>query len=254
MLVAVACALSAAGGAEAQNPWADWLTRPETRPTLENPVPGGPPPTVDLDPWVGFASDPAGDSFGVAATPDITGFQSDYFYSRNTWQLTLTFDHSISPTSAGAADSIFGFIDVDLDADVSTGVTAASAIFCPPPPGGPVSSLGVEAFISIPSYDPVSGTTLMIDIGGGPDVEIPTTYGARSVTFDIPTSALQGNQKPEVLAVLGSLIEPTDCAPDEAVPLAPAGASVISVPTLDKLGLGLMILLLTVAALRLRRA
>lgn len=241
--------------AHASTPWSDWLAAPEERPSFENPIPGAPPPpSVDIEPIIGVSSDPTGDSFGSTPTPDLTALHSEYFYSRNTWQIALEFGHPITPLSAGQPDGVSGFLDIDLDANSATGEISAYAFFCPPPPGGPVNSLGVEAFIFVGSFDPATGTSLMILIDGGPPLSIPTTFESQSIVYDIPISTLQGQQKPEIQVVVGSLFEPTDCSPEDAVPLAPAAASVIAVPTLDSVGLAVMVLLMIGAALRLRRA
>lgn len=217
---------------------------------------GAPPPTQDVDPIVGTALDAVGDTFGAGSPQiDVTEMDMQYLYSSDTLLLSFTFADPIAPPSEALPESVFGIIELDTDADVTTGSPAFYPVFCPFDGGPTPTTLGVEMFIPISSYDPATGMSVLAPAGGGPDVMIATTFGPQSVTYEIPADLYGGYPAPEALAIVGTLPEPTDCSPDNAVPLAAAGVSVITVPTASELGLGLLALLLAMAAaVTLRRA
>src|SRR5262249_38004783 len=65
-------------------------------------------------------TDPTGDTFGSGPVQiDITS--TDAAGAAGTLTFTLTFANTISPASAAAANSIFGFIDIDVDRNPLTG-------------------------------------------------------------------------------------------------------------------------------------
>src|SRR5262249_40517050 len=65
-------------------------------------------------------ADPVGDTFGSGPVQlDITSI--DAVGAAGTLTFTLTFANTISPASSAAANSIFGFIDIDVDRNPLTG-------------------------------------------------------------------------------------------------------------------------------------
>ncbi len=69
-------------------------------------------------------TDPSGDTFGTGPVQvDITSY--DAIYSGGNTTFTIGFAGPISAASAFAANSLYGFIDLDLDRNASTGGFAA---------------------------------------------------------------------------------------------------------------------------------
>ena len=174
-------------------------------------------PTVScpVSPTVQFSvTDTVGDAFGngpirhditsVSATADAT-----------TFCLTVNFAGAIAPADSGSDHALAGFIDFDTDANPKTGTPGATDSFCPQPP-----RLGVETTLDLFS---VSQGQARMAPGGE---LVPVSFDTSSFTAAIPVSDLGGSTTFNAAMVLGTLAEPTDCAPDGAAFHSPDGSLV----------------------------
>ena len=231
-----------------------WLEQIPNTPSIPTPdTQGSAPPVMDVDPFIGEATDPVGDTFG-ALTPqiDLVGISFDHVLSQNNFELTLSFNGPIAPISSGLPEGLFGYVEFDIDAEISTGFVPAYNIFCPTTGPDPLPVvIGAEKGLILFAYNPVNSTTILSD--GSIFLEIPTTFGPQSVTYTFPEDSFNGYSAPEILVTVGTPMEFTDCGPEGPTPVAPAQAAVVTVPTMDHLGAALLVLLLTSAALLILR-
>ena len=174
-------------------------------------------PTVacPASPTVQFpVTDTVGDAFGngpvrhditsVSATADAT-----------TFCLTVNFAGAVAPADSGSDRAVAGFIDFDTDANPKTGTTGATDSFCPKPSG-----LGVETTLDLFSVS--QGQARMAPGGEA----VPVSFEKTSFTAAIPLLDLGGSATFNAAMVLGTLAEPTDCAPDGAAFHSPDGSLV----------------------------
>ncbi|MGE3298363.1 MAG: hypothetical protein AB7I68_13570 [Porticoccaceae bacterium] len=193
-------------------------------------------------------TDPTGDTFGTG-TPqhDITSFSADV--QGSDMVLTLTFAGTISPPDSGQPDALVGQIDIDRGPSAGDGPGATEA-FCPLP--GFAGT--VDAAVSIFSGTATSADFL--DNSTMATTPIVASYTANSATYRIPLAVLNAGATVDFGTVIGTIPEPTDCAPDGAVLSASTtAAAVAAVPVDGRLALLALGLLLTVVAgVALRRA
>jgi len=153
--------------------------------------------------------DPTGDAFlGFGIGPvkhDITSVSGSG--DSHTFCVTVNFAGPVAPADAFGSDRrVVGYIDFDTDSNPATGFFSNVDAFCPQPSG-----MGVESSLSMFS---VSGgfATLFSYFGGS--TQVPVVFGDTSFTAFIPVSALGGDSAFDFAMVLGSIYEPTDCAPN----------------------------------------
>ena len=181
--------------------------------------------TVNSATWsaasaTGVHPDPVGDTFGTGAVQhDVIEFGAET--EGGTLTLQMVFSGTISPPGSGNPDEIVGFIDMDRDNSALTGVPAFSSPFCAMLP-----VMGVEYLVFLTSYNPGAGTMdlLFIDeisMTGAIVGVVDATFAGNSFTIEVPLSLLEGYGPEEGIvdaaAVVGTLAEPTDCAPDSTV-------------------------------------
>ncbi|MGH7538905.1 MAG: Ig-like domain-containing protein [Gemmatimonadales bacterium] len=151
-------------------------------------------------------ADGTGDTFGAGAfQADVTTFSA----SQGSITFVIQFSSTISPASAGAANSVGGYLDIDADQDFTTGFTPNTDVFRP---GTGSTGMGAEFVVFL--FDNGNGTVSVFDavteVG-----TVPVTFGTTSMTFTVPQSLLGNDDgNVNVAAVLGSLSEPTDIAPN----------------------------------------
>lgn len=240
-LIGTTLAALAHSGAWASNSFRNggW-TPPASAPT--EPVPAGGPATR------ASTSDPIGDTFGsLSPQLDISAFSAST--DGSDLSLGLDFATPITPADSGQPDALFGFIDVDTDQNPTSGVVSAEDVFCPQPSG-----LGVEFVVDLGAYDSMTGTVGVYDSSSMMLVgSAPTVFGPTSVSVTVPLSLLGGSDGiDDVATVIGTMPEPTDCAPNGGALTSDMTAA--GVPTLNALGLILLGLLLpAIGFLRSRR-
>jgi hypothetical protein len=163
--------------------------------------------------------DPPDDSFfGFGIGPvkhEITAVTGEG--DATTFCLTVEFAGPVDPADAATDQSLAGFIDFDTDEDATTGFPSAADFFCPEPAG-----IGSEATLDM--FSVAGGTALLFTFKDV--VPVPVTFDASSFTAQIPLSALDGDNAFNLTMILGTLGEPTDCAPNGASIHSPDGAIV----------------------------
>jgi hypothetical protein len=178
-------------------------------------APATPTVTCPASPTVQFSvTDTVGDAFGSGAVRhDITSVSATA--DATTFCLTVNFAGAIAPADSGSDHAVAGFIDFDTDANPKTGTPGATDSFCPQPP-----RLGVETTLDLFS---VSQGQARMAPGGE---LVPMSFEESSFTAAIPVSDLGGSTTFNAAMVLGTLAEPTDCAPDGAAFHSPDGSLV----------------------------
>jgi hypothetical protein len=171
--------------------------------------------TCPASPTVQFSvTDTVGDAFGSGAVRhDITSVSATA--DATTFCLTVNFAGAIAPADSGSDHAVAGFIDFDTDANPKTGTPGATDSFCPQPP-----RLGAETTLDLFS---VSQGQARMAPGGE---LVPVSFEESSFTAAIPVSDLGGSTTFNAAMVLGTLAEPTDCAPDGAAFHSPDGSLV----------------------------
>ena len=165
-------------------------------------------------------ADPTGDTFGFE-TPQIDITSVSGGSDADTFCLTVEFDGPIDPPDAGTDRAVVGFVDFDTDGNLETGLASAPDFFCPDPAG-----LGVESEIDL-----FGASGLLIPISGPSDgsFAIPL-FDQSSFTLVIPLAALGGDDSFNFAMVLGTLSEPTDCAPNGGTVGCAGGACTLVPP------------------------
>jgi len=128
--------------------------------------------------------------------------------------ITMSFAAPIAPP-AGApppSNALFGYIDLDLDADAATGEISNVEQYGPMGAG---TELGIEAFLEIPDWDAVSQTISFHPFVGA-DTRVPIVFRTNGLTVTVP---LAPGFAPSVHvgAAIGNVSDPTDVAPNTMV-------------------------------------
>jgi hypothetical protein len=178
--------------------------------------------TVNSATWTAASSsgahlDPTGDTFGLGAVQhDITDFNATT--EAGILTLQMAFDGSISPPGSGNPDDVIGLIEIDRDGSTLTGLPIVLPIFCPSPP-----AMGTEFLLDLSTYNPGAGTVALLffdefTLTGTQVGSVNIAFGSDSFTINIPLSMIDVYGPEEgivnVGTVIGTVAEPTDCAPD----------------------------------------
>lgn len=151
--------------------------------------------------------DPLGDVhpvLGPGTSPDIVSYIGQLLPNSSLpYTFTVNLAGSIAPPSAYAPNSIFGYIDLDIDKNAATG---GNAPWGSNQPGGnswinyaidqgflagPPIALGSEYFVDLgseawnPGFVDIVATATNLPI-----LSVPITFGLNSFTLSIPQSAL----------------------------------------------------------------
>lgn len=158
-----------------------------------------------------MVGDPTGDTFGSGATQaDITELSANIV--DNTLVIGITFDGTISEPDSGQPNAIDGLVDIDTDQDGSTGLVP----FVDLATGNPTTGMGDEFHIDIFDYDGDDSTVSLVDdvANPGATMRVPISFTANSLTVTIPLALLDDDGALNIAAVMGSIAEPTDVAPN----------------------------------------
>jgi len=156
-------------------------------------------------------ADPVGDttiipvSQGMPRAIDLLSLRGDL--KRDSLILTLTFAEPVLHASANAANSLAGFIEIDIDDNRATGNTPASNFF------GGSANLGINYVVAISGDNPSRVDLLSArDSSSSP---VLSTFLGNVVTIRVPMAKLgrdDGNFS--VVGVIGTLDRPTDVFPN----------------------------------------
>ncbi|HEY7877582.1 MAG TPA: hypothetical protein VIC55_05125 [Gemmatimonadaceae bacterium] len=156
-------------------------------------------------------TDPVGDTITEAA--DAQAFMAvdarrvSGYVTRDSLILSIVFTAPIAPPAARAPNSVAAIVELDADADSTTGV---------PPYTGPFAGdahLGIEYVLVVPDE---AGTGVEVrDIVLQQTTSYPVRYDGDSLTVRLPITAVATFNTPlHLLAVTGTTQRPTDIVPD----------------------------------------
>jgi hypothetical protein len=151
-------------------------------------------------PPTGPISDPQGDTFGAGAVQlDLSSIDAVY---ASALTVTVEFYTPIEPASAGAANSVSGFVDMDTDQNAATGF--------------PEDNMGLEFFVDISSEQGGNVDVVSIDAGGGqmPAGSAPISFTSTSFTIVVPLAVINDDGMLNYDVFAGTVDEGTDIAPN----------------------------------------
>lgn len=151
------------------------------------------------------AVDPNGDT--LAPGPDLTALSA--CQSATTLTIRLDFASPIVEPPSGDLNVVLGYVDIDLDRNVATGVSSELENVPGAAPG-----LGVELRLTLFAYDPEAGVAPMRIIDTGDEVPVPVVFDAQSVTFTVPLPLGDAPSGVNLGTVVGNAEDATDLAPN----------------------------------------
>jgi hypothetical protein len=158
-------------------------------------------------------NDPAGDEFSTGASaglvpPDITRMTA--WRTSTDLVVEIAFVNDVVSDDTGGPNVVLGSLDIDVDQDPTTGVTANTDSF------GGATGMGMDFFISM--FMGGSGVYTVSDVSGPSPGTITPVFNANVMTLTIPLALLGGDDGLVDLAtVVGTSPEPTDVAPNTGV-------------------------------------
>jgi len=130
--------------------------------------------------------------------------------------ITLTLDHPVAAPSAGAFNSIGGYIELDTDQNPNTGEVPLVSRFL----GEPSPALGSDYYVDLFSEVLHSGFVEVFDtLGNNPVAMASVSHSENTLWVTIPLGALRRDDG--VLTydlIIGNLAEPTDWIPTSPEP------------------------------------
>jgi hypothetical protein len=192
-----------------------------------------------------FLTDPTGDTFGAGPVfLDITTYNAvtDLSLGNTTFTVnfapTVGFVNAIAPPSDFAGNSVIGFIDIDIDGTNAAVVTGTWGLplmggnnwinfFIPPNPGTPsipapnntLIALGDEFFVDLFSEAFNPSMVDVIDSNtNAVAFTVPITFNSTGFSVTVPLVGTTGNGALNFGLLMGTLVEPTDRAPNGASP------------------------------------
>ncbi len=184
------------------------------------------PDTPDFSFTVPDPSDDAFFGFGIGPVlHDITSVSGEG--DANTLCLTVEFAGPVDPADAETGQEVAGYIEFDIDEDPSTGFSGNADFFCPDRTG-----IGVDVFLDM--FTVLGGSASLFSSDFVIVAEVPVVFDENSFTAVIPLSALGGDNLFNFAMVLGTIPEPTDCAPNGGSIHSPDG-SIVPVLTIGSI-------------------
>jgi hypothetical protein len=168
--------------------------------------------TVNTATWQAFTAsgrgdDPSGDTIGAGPVQlDVVRF--DALADDQTLELELAFSASIRPAGTGQPNDLYGFVSFDIDQNPASGVPSPSSAFCPA-----AVPLGVEFVLDLGSHS--DGRMALINaISQQVAGLVDAVFEPTSVSVSIPNDLLAWSDDGivDLDTVIGTLVEPTDCA------------------------------------------
>ena len=167
--------------------------------------------------------DAQGDAGGTDPARDISYLAA--YNDGTSLVLTLQFWDPISPPNTGNTNEVVGFIDLDLDADPSTGEPSMALGV----------ELGWEASVDLFSWDNASGSVHIVDSTMAPLAtgRVQRFGNGLDVIVKLEDLGLSPGDVVNVGAVTGDVLSATDTAPDSGMPL-PSSDDVIYLADLNR--------------------
>jgi hypothetical protein len=168
------------------------------------------------------AADPVGDTLATGSTTapaaiDLRNVAVRYATSSVIFSFKFTFP--IVSAARAAANSLYGFFELDVDENTATGNPPAINLF------GGAASQGVEYHVD---FFTATDTSVAVVNTAGTTTRVPAVFNGDSVVVTIPLQVLgndDGNMS--LTAVFGTSDRPTDVFPNSGVALARVGAGAI---------------------------
>lgn len=155
--------------------------------------------------------DPQDDTFGLPATiHDIASFGSAV--SADSVSFTIEFYNSIAAPSAFTANSVVGYIDLDLDQNPLTGALAQKSVFSPHGDSG----LGTEFHVDLFSERFHAGEAEIVDTATFQPIGVAAvTYDASTMNVRVPLALLGGDALFNYGIIVGDFLDMSDEAPND---------------------------------------
>ena len=158
-------------------------------------------------------ADPAGDTLanqGSNATPALDVLRITGRYATGFMIVVVRFNRAVTSAITESAGSVYGYINFDVDENVSTGIAPASNSY------GGNATMGSEYFLSLFSTDTAS-TELVYT----PNVGAFTVIGRVRIRFDadsmmvlMPLNKIENDENVALTLVIGTEDRPTDVVPN----------------------------------------
>lgn len=153
-------------------------------------------------------TDPAGDTVAVdtPTVPALDAVSLEGSVSGSTVQIRIGFAGSITPWSKHQSNALDGYIDLDVDANIATGI--ASAV-------GDETGMGVDYYVDL--RDNGSGQVALINTQTRMYTMVTVTFSDTQVTVEVPRQLIVDESVGFfVAAVVGTKDRPiTDILPNE---------------------------------------
>jgi hypothetical protein len=181
--------------------------------------------------------DPQGDTFGAPDVAHDIEFV-DSQLSATSLTFTVGLFGNIAPPSAFAADSVVGFIDIDVDQDPLSGEQSNKSRLSP----NGDSNLGIEFYLDLFSERFNPGMVEVVDAASMQVIGLaPASFAATSLEVEVPLQWLGGDGIVNYGVIVGDFVDVSDEARNVGQPVAysvpePAGVFLFA------LGLGVVVL------------
>ena len=150
-------------------------------------------------------TDPAGDTLSTSTTSnsrahDLLMLRGDF--KRDSLILTMTFAGPVTSAAAGGATAVFGYVEIDIDENATTGTPSLRNGF------GAAATAGIDYIISLIGG---TATTVRVVAPGGVATAAAVAYSGNTLIMRIPMQALGSDDgRFAVVGAVGTLDRPTD--------------------------------------------
>lgn len=156
-------------------------------------------------------ADPAGDTLGASTLRNHDLRTTSGYVSDDSLSLTFEFANTIARGSAGATNSLYGFIEFDIDEDPGTGFVPIADSY------RTETGLGVEYAIIL-GEDSAGTSVILYDIGAAVDYAIPARFESNTVTVRLALSRINvADGRLAMVGVVGNQDDATDVLPNTGV-------------------------------------
>lgn len=156
-------------------------------------------------------TDPAGDTLGSSAFRNHDLRTTSGYISDDSLSITLEFAGAISRGSLGVANSLYGFVELDVDENPNTGYLPTTDSY------REETGLGVE-FVIVLGEDNEGTEVILYDIDANVDYVIPARFESNRVTVRVALSMIDvADGRLAMVGVVGNDDAATDVLPNTGV-------------------------------------
>lgn len=161
--------------------------------------------------------DPAGDTYSTGAStgvlPDVVRFEASRVDT--VLVVRIQFGSPMAPTARGGSNVVTGYVDIDADQNGGTGTQPATDVYRPAGSGS--TGMSDEYLLSLWSEGQGRYEIWRTSDGAVTGTLLPL-FNGNTLEMRIPLSALGGDDgHVNLAAVVGTLAEPTDIVPNDAL-------------------------------------